>query len=145
MKLVIGLDATYSIGSQLTGVGVYCHEILSRLRECTSRADASDWAYPRPPVSSFVPGIDPSKLSTPSSPGRPATRREPLFHGLNQRLPVDERPDCSVTTVSRSIRDVGRVFDSPSSGNDSPSLAKGCRGRIGPDHHRLAVHRDAGA
>jgi glycosyltransferase involved in cell wall biosynthesis len=89
--LTFALDATYSTGSQLSGVGVYSREILQGL--AAEYADEHfQWyfrphrlrqafASPRPPNVSLRPLFE--SFHT----GRPA-----IFHGLNQRLPVQRFP-----------------------------------------------------
>lgn len=89
----VALDATYSIGDQLTGVGVYSREILSGLA-----AQPGDWIWcyrthrflaalrqplpkgcsRRPLLESWVP-------------------RAAVFHGLNQRLPAASLRRAAVT------------------------------------------------
>lgn len=82
----IALDATYSLGAALSGVGVYSREILNGLA-AGSFADEWDWFYrwhsyrvgrwlPKPPHVT-------SRLLADSWGNRSAD----LFHGLNQRLP----------------------------------------------------------
>lgn len=82
----IALDATYSLGGGLSGVGVYSREILNRLA-ATDFAEAWDWFYrsqrffralrlPRPPNVT-------RRLLADSWGSRSAD----IFHGLNQRLP----------------------------------------------------------
>ncbi len=82
----IALDATYSLGDALSGVGVYSCEILHGIA-ASGFAPLWDWFYrpqrywrarrlPRPP------GVTPRLLA--DSWGN---RSADLFHGLNQRLP----------------------------------------------------------
>ena len=83
--MAIALDATYSAGSQLTGVGVYCRELLYGLARAY-REQQFRWAYrPHRIVKSLR-----------ESPPRNCSRRilldgwslsDPIFHGMNQRLP----------------------------------------------------------
>jgi glycosyltransferase involved in cell wall biosynthesis len=84
--LRIALDATYSLGDELSGVGVYSREILNGLTT-TDLAEGWDWFYrsqryfrarhlPRPPNVR-------RRLLADSWGNRSAD----LFHGLNQRLP----------------------------------------------------------
>jgi glycosyltransferase involved in cell wall biosynthesis len=84
--LAIALDATYSLGSSLSGVGVYSREILNGLA-AAEPASQWEWFYrsqrywrarelPRPP------NVKRRFLS--DSWG---SRSAGLFHGLNQRLP----------------------------------------------------------
>jgi glycosyltransferase involved in cell wall biosynthesis len=94
--LNIALDATYSVGGDLSGVGVYSREMLQGL----ARAHPDDrftYCYrPHRFLRSF-------RERLPRNAGRcllsetRAPRRADVFHGLNQRLPhVTVR--CAVTT-----------------------------------------------
>ncbi len=82
----IALDATYSIGEALSGVGVYSREILNGLA-ATDFADTWDWFYRwhsyRLGVWARKPGGVTSRLLADTWGNRSAD----LFHGLNQRLP----------------------------------------------------------
>ncbi len=82
----IALDATYSLGDGLSGVGVYSRELMNGLA-ASDFADEWDWFYrwqrfwrarslPRPPRVT-------RRLLADSWGNRTAD----LFHGLNQRLP----------------------------------------------------------
>jgi glycosyltransferase involved in cell wall biosynthesis len=82
----IALDATYSLGDALTGVGVYSRELLNGLAS-VDQVECWDWFYrsqryfralrlPKPP------GVTRRLLS--DSWGN---RSAGVFHGLNQRLP----------------------------------------------------------
>jgi len=84
--LPIALDATYSLGSSLSGVGVYSREILNGLA-AAEPASQWEWFYrsqrywrarglPRPP--------NVKRRFLADSWG---SRSADLFHGLNQRLP----------------------------------------------------------
>jgi glycosyltransferase involved in cell wall biosynthesis len=84
--LRIALDATYSLGDELSGVGVYSREILNGLT-ATDLAENWDWFYrsqryfrarrlPKPPNVTH-------RLLADSWGNRSAG----IFHGLNQRLP----------------------------------------------------------
>lgn len=85
---VIALDATYSVGSSLTGVGKYSLELMEGLR---ALSPATRWrSYYRP--HRFLRAPWPKRLLLESSP-----RGASLFHGLNQRLPQRKRT-LSVTT-----------------------------------------------
>jgi len=84
--LTIALDATYSTGRNLSGVGVYCREILSGLAR-TRPSESFRWCY-RP--HRLRPGLGESR--PPNVSLRPLFEswqvfRADLFHGLNQRLP----------------------------------------------------------
>jgi glycosyltransferase involved in cell wall biosynthesis len=84
--VTIALDATYSIGDALSGVGVYSREILRGIAEAHPDAQF-DWCYrphrfresrgERPPGN-----VRRRLLLDPAWP-----RGADLFHGLNQRLP----------------------------------------------------------
>jgi len=84
--LRIALDATYSLGAQLSGVGVYSREMLlgmaaahpeARFDYCyRAHRYAGAWAEDLPPNARR------RLLAEPLGP-----RRADLFHGLNQRLP----------------------------------------------------------
>jgi glycosyltransferase involved in cell wall biosynthesis len=82
----IALDATYSLGSALSGIGVYSREILQGLA-ADRAAETWDWFYrsnrywrarklPKPP------NVNRRLLAD-----RFGNRSARLFHGLNQRLP----------------------------------------------------------
>jgi glycosyltransferase involved in cell wall biosynthesis len=84
--LTIALDATYGVGRELSGVGVYSGEILRGL--ALARPEdrflwcfrphrlAAGWRMERPPNSSVRPLLEGFQFW-----------RAGLFHGLNQRLP----------------------------------------------------------
>ncbi len=91
----IALDATYSAGSQLTGVGVYCQETLWGL--AASHPEQKFLWFYRPhrllrSLQTSVPGNCGRRLLLDAWPAR-----ADLFHGLNQRLPK-WRPSRAVTT-----------------------------------------------
>ena len=83
---MIALDATYSIGDRLSGVGVYSREILLGL--AASRPETRfafcyrPHRYPRSWASALPPNARRRLLAEPLGP-----RSAELFHGLNQRLP----------------------------------------------------------
>jgi glycosyltransferase involved in cell wall biosynthesis len=84
--LRIALDATYSLGDALSGVGVYSRELLNGLAT-SGFADGWDWFYRSPrywraKLRRSPPGVRVCRLS-----GSSGDRKAPLFHGLNQRLP----------------------------------------------------------
>ena len=84
--MIAALDATYSVGSSLSGVGVYSREILSALAELC-------------PADTFLHCFRPHRLWRGLREARPrnafaaplfeswAPFRCDLFHGLNQRMP----------------------------------------------------------
>jgi glycosyltransferase involved in cell wall biosynthesis len=88
--LRIALDATYSLGEGLSGVGVYSREILNGLASADAAADIAegwDWFYrsqryfrarglPKP--------LNVTRRFLADSWGK---RSAGIFHGLNQRLP----------------------------------------------------------
>jgi len=85
--LKIALDATYSVGENLSGVGVYSRQMLSRL---PARDPDSHWLFcfrPHRFLRSF-------ELDPPHNAGRRpllerfGPRSTDLFHGLNQRMPA---------------------------------------------------------
>jgi glycosyltransferase involved in cell wall biosynthesis len=82
----IALDATYSSGSNLSGVGVYSREILSGIAEAHPEARLLFCYRPRRLLTSFHESLGPNcrrrLLQEPCVP-----RSVDLFHGLNQRLP----------------------------------------------------------
>jgi len=84
--LRIALDATYSLGKSLSGVGVYSRELLNGLA-ATNFAEGWDWFYRsqrylRAHLQKLPPNVRIHRLSS-----HKGDRTAPLFHGLNQRLP----------------------------------------------------------
>ena len=82
----IALDATYSLGENLSGVGVYCREMLAGLARARPE-ETFEWCYrPHRWLRSFgvrlPPNVRRRLLHEPLAP-----RSASLFHGLNQRLP----------------------------------------------------------
>ena len=92
----VALDATYSIGNELSGVGVYSREMLFGLAAAHSAATFRFCYRPNGFVRSWREKLPRncrrSLLQEPILP-----RRADLFHGLNQRLPT-ERLRRTVTT-----------------------------------------------
>lgn len=82
----IALDATYSFGDSLSGVGVYSREILEGLAAQDPETEW-DWFYRSKPFwrgrRQSVPAHVTRRLLTDTFGNRSAR----LFHGLNQRLP----------------------------------------------------------
>lgn len=82
----IALDATYSLGKELSGVGVYSREILAGLARAHPEARFCFCYRPHRFLRSFAGGIPPNcsrrLLYEPLGP-----RGCDVFHGLNQRLP----------------------------------------------------------
>ena len=83
--MTIGLDATYSTGGQLSGVGLYSHEILFGLAAAHPEARFQfcyrPHRYRQAPLP-LPPNVRRRLILEPFSP-----RGADLFHGLNQRLP----------------------------------------------------------
>lgn len=82
----IALDATYSLGDNLSGVGVYSRELMNGLA-ASGFAEGWDWFYRsqrywRARFRPNPPGVAVHRLSD-----RGGDRSAALFHGLNQRLP----------------------------------------------------------
>jgi glycosyltransferase involved in cell wall biosynthesis len=81
--LRIGIDATYSVGSQLTGVGVYSRELIRALGAQAAEAELRLCYRPHRLLRGLVDlGGTRTRLITESR-----VPRCDLFHGLNQRLP----------------------------------------------------------
>ena len=85
-RIPFALDATYSIGEGLTGVGLYSHEILHGLARAHPDMNFHFYYRPHRFIRSWrVPlphNVRRRLLAEPVGP-----RRASLFHGLNQRLP----------------------------------------------------------
>jgi glycosyltransferase involved in cell wall biosynthesis len=84
--LRIAIDATYSLGDALTGVGVYSRELLHGLA-ASDFAEGWDWFYRtqrywRARLQKIPRNVRIRCLSSTHG-----DRSAPLFHGLNQRLP----------------------------------------------------------
>jgi glycosyltransferase involved in cell wall biosynthesis len=84
--VTIALDATYSIGDRLSGVGVYSREILLGLAALRPETRFAFCYRPRRYLRSWTQPLKPNVrrrlLAEPLGP-----RFADLFHGLNQRLP----------------------------------------------------------
>src|SRR5437868_4606876 len=95
-SLTVALDATYSIGDALSGVGIYSSEILRGLAAAHPKISFDfcyrphryfrSWRVPLPP------NVRRRVLHPPLGP-----RSAALFHGLNQRLPAIPMR-CAVAT-----------------------------------------------
>src|SRR5213593_1803862 len=85
--MTIALDATYSIGDQLSGVGVYSREVLFGLAQAHPEAAfrfCYRWRrFARSWLEKLPSNCRRSLLQEPILP-----RSADLFHGLNQRLPT---------------------------------------------------------
>jgi glycosyltransferase involved in cell wall biosynthesis len=85
--LRIALDATYSFGDGLSGVGVYSREILNGLA-ASEPAARWDWFY-RSQRYFRARGLKkPANVARRFLADRWGNRAADLFHGLNQRLPA---------------------------------------------------------
>lgn len=86
---MIGLDATYSLGRNLSGVGVYSREILYGL---AAMDDGMEWDWFYRSNRYFKAGWNgdglPANARRRLLLERWGSRRADLFHGLNQRLPL---------------------------------------------------------
>lgn len=94
--MTIALDATYSLGGQLSGIGVYSRELLHGLAQAHPCA-RFEWLY-RP--HRFLEGwLAPKPANAAARPllERIRTGRARLFHGINQRLPAVRYPLRVVT------------------------------------------------
>jgi glycosyltransferase involved in cell wall biosynthesis len=84
--VTIALDATYSIGDRLSGVGVYSREILLGLAALRPETRFAFCYRPHGYLRSWALAVPPNArtrlLAEPLGP-----RSADLFHGLNQRLP----------------------------------------------------------
>ena len=82
----IALDATYSLGDHLTGVGVYSHELLHGLA-ASDLAGKWEWFYRSQRYWRALAAHLPSNVECRFLAESIGSRAAPLFHGLNQRLP----------------------------------------------------------
>lgn len=80
----IALDATYSLGDNLSGVGVYSRELLQGLA-ASGFAERWEWFY-RSQRYWRATGL-PANVTRRFLAESFGSRSAPLFHGLNQRLP----------------------------------------------------------
>jgi glycosyltransferase involved in cell wall biosynthesis len=94
--LTIALDATYSIGEELTGVGTYSRELLFGLAKAHPETDFRFCYRPHRYFRSWSERLPPnarrSILAEPLGP-----RSANIFHALNQRLPRLPLKRCVVT------------------------------------------------
>ncbi len=82
----IALDATYSLGDGLSGVGVYSRELLNGLA-ATDFGEGWDWFYRSQRYWRALWRSRPSGVRIRRLSDSGGNRDAPLFHGLNQRLP----------------------------------------------------------
>jgi glycosyltransferase involved in cell wall biosynthesis len=114
----IALDATYSLGENLSGVGVYSREIIAALAAAHQEAEFLLCYRPHRYLRSFSGRLPRNcrrrLLHEPLGP-----RSAPLFHGMNQRLPkmrlgraVSTFHDLFVLTGEYSTPEFRRRFES---------------------------------
>ena len=82
----IALDATYSLGDALSGVGVYSRELLNGLA-ASDFAEGWDWFYRSQRYLRARLTKTPANVRVRLLSGGRGDRSAALFHGLNQRLP----------------------------------------------------------
>jgi glycosyltransferase involved in cell wall biosynthesis len=82
----IALDATYSLGDELSGVGVYSRELLNGLAG-TNFAEEWDWFYRWKRYWRARSLTKPPRVTRRLLVDSLGNRSADLFHGLNQRLP----------------------------------------------------------
>lgn len=83
----IALDATYSVGSALSGVGVYSRELLNGLA-ASDFAEGWDWFYRSQRYWRARFQRTPKNVRVRALSSNRGDRSAALFHGLNQRLPA---------------------------------------------------------
>ncbi|MFN0103515.1 MAG: glycosyltransferase family 4 protein [Bryobacteraceae bacterium] len=91
----IALDATYGVGSELTGVGVYSREILNGLALRHPQARYSFCYRPHKFFKSFSHRLPPRVSRRPLF--ESWLPPHDLFHGLNQRVPAARTRRCVTT------------------------------------------------
>lgn len=94
--LRIALDATYSVGNNLSGVGVYSREILDGLAALLPDAQFLRCYRPHRFLRSFNERIPSNSRRRPLFDRFSGTAAD-LFHGLNQRLPGGGYRRCIAT------------------------------------------------
>lgn len=89
--MTLGLDATYSEGGQLSGIGVYCRELLHGLARAHPEA-RFEWHYRLHRLRAGLRADHPANVAVRPLFEHLRTGRARLFHGLNQRLPAARYP-----------------------------------------------------
>jgi glycosyltransferase involved in cell wall biosynthesis len=84
--LRVALDATYSLGGGLSGVGVYSRELLNGLA-ATDFAEGWDWFYRSQRYFRARRLLKPPNVTRRFLADSWGNRAADIFHGLNQRLP----------------------------------------------------------
>jgi glycosyltransferase involved in cell wall biosynthesis len=82
----VALDASYSLGDGLSGVGVYSREILNGLAACDPSCEW-EWFYRSNRFLRALQRPKPPNVARRLLSDSWGTRSADLFHGLNQRLP----------------------------------------------------------
>jgi glycosyltransferase involved in cell wall biosynthesis len=82
----VALDASYSLGDGLSGVGVYSREILNGLADCDPSREW-EWFYRSNRFWRALQGPTPPNVTRRLLSDAWGSRGAGLFHGLNQRLP----------------------------------------------------------
>ncbi len=99
--MTVALDATYSIGDELSGVGVYSRELMGGLARAHPEARFFYCYRPHRFLRSWcerLPGnARRGLLADRPTPVYSGWRRAALFHGLNQRLPAARSQRTVVT------------------------------------------------
>jgi glycosyltransferase involved in cell wall biosynthesis len=85
--VAIALDATYSVGSELSGVGVYSREILFGLTSAHPGERFRFCYRPHRFLRSFRDSLPRNAVRCLLADSWPVPPRPALFHGLNQRMP----------------------------------------------------------
>jgi glycosyltransferase involved in cell wall biosynthesis len=113
----IALDATYSLGENLSGVGVYSREILMGMAEAHPEARLAFCYRPHRFARSFAERLPANCRRRLLLDGFPPRSAE-VFHGLNQRLPgrrlrraVSTFHDLFVLTAEYSSPEFRRRFE----------------------------------
>ncbi len=86
MRAIVGIDATTSVGENLSGVGIYSRELLNGLA-ATDFARNWDWFYRSQRLFRALNLPKPEGVTRRLLSDSWGNRRADLFHGLNQRLP----------------------------------------------------------
>jgi glycosyltransferase involved in cell wall biosynthesis len=147
--LRIALDATYSIGAKLSGVGVYSRKILEGMPVAHSEARYLFCYRPHRFLKSFQEKL-PSGAARALLLGSPLALPCDLFHGLNQR--IDAKParrrvstfhDLFVLTAEYSTPDFRRRFaeQARSAAERSDLVIAVSEFTAGQVHHLLGVER----
>ena len=99
--MTVALDATYSVGDELSGVGVYSRELMGGLAQAHPEARFlycyRPHRFPRSWTERLPGNARRALLTEEFGWLYPSWRRAELFHGLNQRLPAVERQRTVVT------------------------------------------------